>query len=60
MFSEKSAGNSGRKVLEKVIKGSAAHLEKDGILLLEMGSDQQEFIHEAGEKNGFGRGRQEI
>lgn len=49
LFAEKG----GRKVLEQIIKGSKNHLEENGVLLLEIGSDQHDFVHETGEKCGF-------
>jgi len=49
LFSE----NKGRKAIEQIIKGSVNHLEDNGVLLLEIGSDQHDFIHEKGEKCGF-------
>ncbi len=47
------AGNKGTDVLKKIIEDSVDHLEENGILLLEIGSDQHDFIHSAGEKCGF-------
>ncbi len=47
------AENKGTAIIKKIIEESADYLEENGILLLEIGSDQQAFIHEHGEKNGF-------
>lgn len=47
------AERGGKKIIEQIIKGSRNHLEKNGILLLEIGGDQNDFVHETGEKNGF-------
>jgi len=46
-------GNGGTAVIEQIIEGSVNHLEENGVLLLEIGSDQQEFVHQKGEKCGF-------
>jgi release factor glutamine methyltransferase len=45
--------NGGKEIIGKIIKGSVEHLEDNGMLLLEIGSDQHDFIHEKGEKCGF-------
>jgi len=47
------AGNSGTKIIGEIIENSAEHLQDNGVLLLEIGSDQQDFIHRKGEKCGF-------
>lgn len=47
------AGNKGTDIIKKIIEESSEHLEDKGILLLEIGSDQQDFIHATGEKCGF-------
>ncbi len=49
LFAEKE----GKRIIEDIITGAADHLDDNGILLLEIGSDQQMFIHEQGEKYGF-------
>jgi len=46
-------GNGGTDIIRRIIENSSGHLEDNGVLLLEIGSDQKEFIHEIGEKNGF-------
>ena len=45
--------NGGTKVIGEIIENSAGHLEDNGVLLLEIGSDQQEFIHRKGKEYGF-------
>jgi len=47
------AGNKGTDIIKKIIEESVEHLEEKGILLLEIGSDQHDFIHAIGEKCGF-------
>jgi len=47
------AENKGTDIIKKIIEESVNHLEDNGILLLEIGSDQHDFIHAAGEKSGF-------
>lgn len=47
------AGNKGTDVIKKIIEESADHLEDNGILLLEIGSDQNDFVHSTGKKCGF-------
>lgn len=47
------AGNKGTDIIKKIIEGSVEHLEDKGVLLLEIGSDQHDFVHAAGEKCGF-------
>jgi len=47
------AGNKGTDVIKKIIEDSADHLEENGVLLLEIGSDQHDFIHKNGKKCGF-------
>lgn len=47
------SGNKGTDVIKKIIEESADHLEDNGVLLLEIGSDQHAFIHKTGEKCGF-------
>ena len=47
------AKNGGTEIIEQIIKGSADHLEDNGVLLLEIGSDQYDFVHKTGEKCGF-------
>ena len=49
LFSE----NKGTMVIEQIIKDAADYLEDNGVLLLEIGSDQKDFIHKNGEKYGF-------
>lgn len=47
------AGNKGTDIIREIIENSVDYLEDDGILLLEIGSDQHDFVHEIGEKYGF-------
>jgi len=47
------AENKGTDIIKKIIEESVNHLEDNGILLLEIGSDQHDFIHAIGEKSGF-------
>jgi len=47
------SGNKGTDVLKRIIEESANHLENNGVLLLEIGSDQHDFIHKEGERCGF-------
>lgn len=49
LFSE----NKGTGIIQKIIQNSINHLEDSGILLLEIGSDQHDFVHEIGGKCGF-------
>lgn len=46
-------GNQGKTIIEKIIEESADHLEENGILILEIGSDQQAFVQHKGESSGF-------
>lgn len=43
----------GTDIISSIIKQAPTHLEENGILLLEIGSDQHDFVHEKGEKHGF-------
>jgi len=45
--------NHGKKIIEDIIKNSVNYLKDNGVLLLEIGSDQQEFVRNKGKKNGF-------
>lgn len=47
------ADDDGRTVIRKIIEGAPEYLSEKGVLLLEIGSNHREFIHEAGEKHGF-------
>ena len=47
------AANKGTDIIKKIIEESVKHLEDKGILLLEIGSDQNDFVHETGKKCGF-------
>lgn len=46
-------GNAGREILSRIIETAGDFLEDNGVLLLEMGSDQQAFVSKAGRKHGF-------
>ncbi len=46
-------GDGGRAVIAKIIGGAGEHLEDDGVLLLEIGSDQRAFVEEAGVAHGY-------
>ncbi len=46
-------GNQGRNIIEKIIEESVEFLEDNGILLLEIGSDQHAFVQHKGEMCGF-------
>ncbi len=46
-------GSKGTDIIKKIIEDSVEHLEDKGVLLLEIGSDQHDFVHAAGEKCGF-------
>ncbi len=45
--------DSGREVIGKIITGAGQHLYDDGVLLLEIGSDQRAFVEETGAASGF-------
>ena len=46
-------GDNGRAVIAKIIDGAVEHLADDGVLLLEIGSDQRAFVEEDGAAHGF-------
>ncbi|MCL2154969.1 MAG: peptide chain release factor N(5)-glutamine methyltransferase [Leptospirales bacterium] len=45
--------NRGKKIIENIIKNSNDYIKDNGVLLLEIGSDQQEFVRTKGKKHGF-------
>jgi release factor glutamine methyltransferase len=45
--------NHGKKIIENIIKNSTDYIKDNGVLLLEIGSDQQEFVRNKGKKHGF-------
>jgi len=45
--------NHGKKIIEDIIKNSINHLKDNGVLLLEIGSDQHDFVRAKGKKYGF-------
>lgn len=45
--------NAGRDALLRIIENSGEFLEDKGILLLEIGSDQQAFVSKTGRKHGY-------
>ncbi|MCL1865443.1 MAG: peptide chain release factor N(5)-glutamine methyltransferase [Spirochaetes bacterium] len=47
------AENHGKKIIEDIIKNSINYIKDNGVLLLEIGSDQQEFVRSKGKKHGF-------
>ncbi len=47
------AGNHGREVISQIISQAGSFLKPGGILLMEIGADQKEFIIESGEKEGY-------
>lgn len=44
---------SGRAVIARIIDGAGEHLADDGVLLLEIGSDQRAFVEESGAAHGY-------
>ena len=45
--------NHGRRIIEDILANSVNYIKEDGILLLEIGSDQQEFVRKEGKKHRF-------
>lgn len=45
--------DGGRSVIARIIGSAAEHLADDGVLLLEIGSDQRAFVEENGAAHGF-------
>ncbi len=47
------AGKNGTEIIDKIISSAPEHLEENGVLLLEIGSDQYSFVKTRGESCGF-------
>jgi release factor glutamine methyltransferase len=45
--------NHGKKIIEDIIKNSVKYMKDNGVLILEIGSDQHEFVRAKGKKHGF-------
>ncbi|HQO40049.1 MAG TPA: peptide chain release factor N(5)-glutamine methyltransferase, partial [Spirochaetota bacterium] len=45
--------DGGRGVIARIIEGAGVHLADDGVLLLEIGSDQRAFVEEHGAAHGY-------
>jgi release factor glutamine methyltransferase len=45
--------DGGREVIARIIEGAGEHLADDGVLLLEIGSDQRAFVEEHGIAHGY-------
>lgn len=47
------SNNNGREIIKKIIEEASDYMEKDSVMLMEIGADQKEFIKEVGEKFDF-------
>ncbi len=47
------AGDEGRETAGRIIGESGDFLEGDGVLLMEMGADMEEFVRESGTRRGY-------
>lgn len=45
--------DGGRAVISRIIEGAGEHLSGEGVLLLEIGSDQRAFVEETGAASGY-------
>lgn len=46
-------GDCGREIIGHIIESAGEHLAEDGVLLLEIGSDQRAFVEETGGSRGY-------